>query len=159
MWPGLDPGSESGQGACAQSRGDRTCSVWKAGRGGVAGVGSIGQTGAPPPRPSPPPPGPSPAGGAAGGGACDWRGWAGRVAGGAREPWSPSSAAQAEARSRPERAPAGPAAGLARSAWLALRKLSCGLATPRPRRLVTLALCGSGSGAFRMAAPSGPAGA
>lgn len=50
-------------------------------------------------------------------------------------------------------APAWPAP--LRCAWLALLKLSC---APRPRRLVTLALCCSGSGAFGMAEPSGQAG-
>lgn len=39
-----------------------------------------------PPRPSPPPLLPGRAGGAADGRACDWQGWAGRVAWGALEP-------------------------------------------------------------------------
>lgn len=77
---------------------------------------------------------------------------------GAREPGSRSTAARAGARSRLGRAPAVRRlpAWPARSARPALRKLSCCLAIPRPRHLVTLTR--AGSGALGMAAPSGRTG-
>uniref|UniRef100_A0A8B9XB09 DAB2 interacting protein n=1 Tax=Bos mutus grunniens TaxID=30521 RepID=A0A8B9XB09_BOSMU len=134
VWPGLDPGPKWGLGACAESGGDRPCPVRP---GWVVVAGSIGQTGAPPPLPSPPPLGPGRAGGAAGGGACDWRGWAGRVAGGARESehrGAGGGAGPAGARYR------GPAACLAGSAPLGLADATetfLGSETPRPRHLAT----------------------
>lgn len=95
------------RGVCRGRRGP----PWPVRPGGVAVVGSIGQTGAPPPRSSRPAPGARGAGGAAGGWACDWPGWAGRVAGGAREP-EPRGAGRgaepARARSCPARRLLGP---------------------------------------------------
>lgn len=125
--------------------------------GGVAAVGSIGLTGAPPPLPSRPPLGAGLAGGAAGGWACDWPGWAGRVAGGAREPEHRGAGGGAEpAAARSCRS----AACLARSAALRLAGatetflLLGDLGTPPPRDSDPK----PGSGAFGMAAPTGPAG-
>lgn len=173
MWPDPDRGCEvvwDGRGRvarprsrakvgtgdwCAESGGDRPCPV-RPGR--VVVAGSIGQTGAPPPRPSPPPLGPGRAGGAAGGGACDWRGWAGRVAGGAQES---------------EHRGAGGGAGPAGARYRGARRLPGRLRSSRPgRRYVNFpglrdpatspsrhsTLRCSGSSAFGMAEPSAQAG-
>ncbi|CAI9174768.1 unnamed protein product [Rangifer tarandus platyrhynchus] len=98
------------------------------------------------------------AGGAAGGGACDWRGWAGRVAGGARES---------------EHRGAGGGAGPAGARYRGARRLPGRLRSSRPGgrygnftglrdpatsppRDSTLRC--SGSGAFGMAEPRAQAG-